>query len=148
MIIDSKFINKHCHTKKGGLNNRVCLKSWWENRNLISIYNTLLEQTNFLPENSGIAERLYCIYHNISKRIQCQECGENHVKFQQYSKGYHAYCSLYCSTQSPERNAKIAGKIDYKAVSEKIKTTTLEKYGVEYYFQTEDHKIKSKKTKK
>jgi very-short-patch-repair endonuclease len=146
-MINKFYIDSFCLTKKGGLNNRVCLESWWENKGLMNIYSTIFTQTNFLPENSSISERLYCISNDIRNETKCQHCLNEKVNFKNYSEGYHRYCSVYCSTQSTERNMKIHKNRDYATMLDSIKKTNLERYGVEYSTQTDEMKKKSKDTK-
>lgn len=147
-MISSTFIDKHCLTIKGGLNNRVCLKSWWENRNLISIYDSIFTQTSFLPKNSSVSERLYYIKHGITEPPVCQHCKSNPVSFKNYSDGHYDYCSAYCSTQCPERNRKIVENRDNEKMKETYKKTCMERYGVEFWFKTKQAVDAIKNTKK
>lgn len=91
----------------------------------------LRNRTSFLPEDSGIGERVYCIDNNIKSRILCY-CG-NPVNYLKYSIGYSKRCSKECSWNDPE-------------VSRKRKKTCIEKYGVDSFTKTKDYIEKTKKT--
>jgi hypothetical protein len=149
MIKDSlkKFIEDNCYTKTKNLNNRVCIESWWRNKNLIDIYNTILDVTSFLSEKSSLSERLYCVYNDIVCVSNCQVCNVKKVVFKSYKKGYSRYCSAKCSTQCPDRNEKIVFNTDREMVIQNMRKTNLERYGVEYTTQTQNMKNKTNQTK-
>jgi very-short-patch-repair endonuclease len=138
-----KFINDNCFTKSGGLNNRVCLESWWINRDRLDIYNAIMA---FDVPSETFSERIYNILNDNITQPSCQVCGSQ-VNFMSYSEGYRTYCSKYCMTQSKDRNEKISKNRDMGAITEKVKQTNLKRYGVEYFFKTKDFITKSSNTK-
>uniref|UniRef100_A0A6C0JW51 DUF7487 domain-containing protein n=1 Tax=viral metagenome TaxID=1070528 RepID=A0A6C0JW51_9ZZZZ len=143
------WIEANCFTKKGrsGLNNRVCLESWWINKNIKEIYDDILASTQHLSKDCLFSERIYHIINGLSTIPICKTCQSNTVNFNTFNDGYYDYCSKYCSTQSDERNLKIKTNNDYSKLQEKLKESNLKKYGVEYYFQTQESVGKIKKTK-
>lgn len=141
------FIENNLFTKTGNLNNRVCIESWWVNRNLQTQFTEILNLTQFLPSDVSVSERIYCIYNNITTSPICQVCGGK-VNFKNFKSGYYQYCSTLCATQSPERNEKIRINNDYTKITESMKKSNLKKYGVEYTFQSNIVKEKIQETKK
>ena len=135
-------------TKKGDFNNRVTFQSWWKNRNLLREYDWIIERTRYLDSSCNMTERIYHIYHDLWGIPDCkrEDC-VNKPNFNGFLSGYFDYCSSLCSTQCEKRNKKIVENIDYGKVQEKVKQTNLEKYGVEYYFQTEEAIKKIRETK-
>jgi len=91
----------------------------------------LKNRTIFLPEESGIGERVYCIDNNIKNRVLCY-CGSP-VNYLKYSIGYSKRCSRKCIYADPE-------------VSKKRKETCIEKYGVSSFTKTKEYIEKTKKT--
>lgn len=144
-MLSKNWIQQNLFTKTGNLNNRVCLDSWWINRNYTSLLNELKSSTSFLPKLSTITERLYCIYHSLNKKPLCY-CG-NETNFINFKSGYYDYCSKFCATQCPKRNAKIVASADYEKMKESYKKTCLEKYGVEHWYQSKEAIEKIKQTK-
>lgn len=138
-----KFINDKCFTKSGGLNNRVCLRSWWINRNHLDIYNAIMACD--VPSET-FSERIYNILNDNTTQPTCQVCGSP-VNFMSYSDGYRKHCSKYCATQSKDRNEKISKNRDMDSITEKVKQTNMKRYGVEYFFKTKGFVEKSSNTK-
>lgn len=131
---------------RNGVNNHCEKKDWWINRNVGHFYDELIECTEkFNP--LSITERIYLTLNHIQELPVCSVCF-NKVKFNSFKMGYRKHCSVKCSTKSAERNSKISRNRDYNKIVEKTKQTNIEKYGVEYFFQTDDFINKSKKTKK
>lgn len=66
-------------------------------------YDDLLVITNFLPENSHYAERIYCLLNDIKERPVCEHCG-GFVKFPHHlrkeERGYRRFCSTTCSNNN------------------------------------------------
>ena len=142
-----KYITDNCFTKTGGLNNRVTVKTWWDNRQQSYLYDEILKQTSFLGDTSTFSERIYCIMNGITQVPHCQVCAGNIVKFKSYSEGYYQYCSQYCATQSPERNSKISLNRDTHSIVNSMKETNLVKYGVPFTTMLPEFALKSKATK-
>lgn len=138
-----RFILDNCLTVKGGLNNRVTLESWWVNKGVSDIRDRIIIETSNLHTPS-FSERLYNIVNAFPAHI-CS-CGKE-TSFNSYKDGYYKFCSTYCSTQDADRNTKIHLNRDYPTEKEKAKATNQKRYGVDWYFQTEEQKLKAKQTK-
>lgn len=76
---------------------------------------TLINQTNFLPKNCDITQRIFHICHKIPNIIVCGVCGIP-TRFFSLSKGYSAHCSTKCSKINPD-------------VQKKYEQTCLKKFG-------------------
>jgi len=87
---------------------------------LSKIYPKLVESinNNIRFETKLYSEKVYFYLYDLEQRPICEHCKYNIVEFDTFTKGYHKYCSVKCSSNS----------IDKK---EKIKETCLDKYGVE-----------------
>ena len=96
--------------------------------NFPEFYSKLMEY----PDDLKFTERIYWYFHNLTEKPKCPICG-GAPKFISFNEGYLEYCSFKCSMQSSTR-------ID------RIKTTMLEKYGVENASQSQEIKDKKKKT--
>ena len=129
-----------------GINNHCEKRDWWLNRDVSHLYNELFERTKKFNPYS-ISERIYLILNKIEEVPKCLICS-NQVKFKTFKSGYRKYCSIKCSTKSSNRNSKISKNRDFDKINEKIKKTNNEKYGVDYFFQSDIFFEKSKKTKK
>jgi hypothetical protein len=79
-------------------------------------------------------EKEWAILNNIDSRPVCCVCG-NEVKFKGIKNGFNETCSKKCAALNPKRN-------------EKIIKTNLKKYGVKYFTQSKEYKIKSDQIKK
>jgi hypothetical protein len=142
------FILSNCLTKTKNLNNRVCIESWWENRNHSSIYAKIFNTTKYLDVYTPLfSERLFSIINYTENRPNCQVCNKNTCNFKNFKEGYYQYCSKYCSTQSPERNEKIVLNRDYDKILIKTKKTNQLRYGVDFTTQTNNVIKKTKQTK-
>ena len=102
--------------------------------------------TNYLPNDTGVAERLYHLRNTISEKGGCKTCGKE-TKFETYRKGYKEFCSRECVQNNTEiigrKNEKRKGKINqWKA---KFKKTNLERYGVVHPSQSGVTKEKNKR---
>jgi len=142
-----KFIEENCLTKTHNLNNRSCAELWWSIRNFHNELKHILDNTSFLDEHSPtLAERFYVVVNELSNRKMCKTCG-NICNFNNYKHGYYTYCSTYCSTQCSDRNIKIHANRDYDKITEKMRVTNLERYGVEYTTQSQNMIDKTFETK-
>lgn len=140
-----QWIYDNCFSLNGSLNNKIADDSWWINRNYQNKKNEISFRTKWL-ETDNITQRLYHIINNIDEIPICKSCN-NLVKFKQFKSGYNEYCSKFCATQGEERNANMVANHDYDDVFKKVRAKTLEKYGDEHYYRTEDFKEKSRKIK-
>ncbi len=126
----------------------------WKNN--IKYLDELKKQTNFLPENSKISERIYCYLNNLRSILLCKECDINNVKFISINKWYQIYCSCKCSSLNDKKKdkSKQTNLLKYwfenpaqsDIIKEKIKKTNLKKYWFENVFQSDIIKEKSKQT--
>ena len=98
-------------------------------------YNEILKLTSFLNdhyENIPLSQRLWHVKNNNYNIQKCKICN-NPVK---YNRNYKNTCSRKCD-------------VEYKKSEEiqnKSKTTSLKRYGVEYYMLSNDFSQKSKET--
>lgn len=98
-------------------------------------------------------EKVYLYLNNLEKRPNCKNCNENEVYFTYFTKGYHDYCSVRCSSNSEEKkNAIMSTCLDKYGVKnigevtrEKALVTMNERYG-SHISKTEIFKDKFKKT--
>jgi hypothetical protein len=122
---------------------------------LSKIYPYLVESINSSVKfNSGsFPEKVYFYLHDLKSRPLCKHCNYNTVSFDTFSKGYHSFCSIKCSSNSDEKKAKIMetciDKYGVKNISmitrEKALSTMVEKYGG-HISTTEQYKEKYKNT--
>lgn len=121
-------------------------------------------------------EKVYLYLNSLNERPKCKHCDENEVEFTYFTKGYRDYCSVKCSSNSEDKkNAIISTCIEKYGVEnigeatrekalitmcdrygshisktdkykEKIRKTSLHRFGVEHPFKSEDVKIKIKET--
>jgi len=96
-------------------------------KNKINIIKDDLEHIQ--KDGDTLNEKLYLFYYNKIKP-KCPKCG-NYIKFHNFSNPYQKYCSIACSREEAVKNSK---------------KTNLERYGVEYTFQSKDIKNKIKET--
>lgn len=144
-------INNNWYTKAGKLsNNKACSKT------NAQYYLTLLDLTNFLPQSSGIGERVYCLSMNITSVPLCN-CCNTPVVFDSSRRTYPLYCSNHCRKLSYEEIHKkqqqtmldkygVKHPMQIKEVQQKIKNVVLDKYGVEHASQSDIVKQKTKET--
>lgn len=133
------------------INNRIVLTE----NNLYRVYPDLVNSINtFINFETDIfSEKVYCYLNQIDKKPICENCKINNVKFDTFSKGYHKYCSVKCSSNSIEKKANIENtcleKYGVKNIGEvtreKAVNTMIEKYG-SHISKTEQYKEKFKKT--
>lgn len=73
-------------------------KSWYKKRNLEDIYNLIIKDTDFLPPDCSLKERIYCIKNNIDCPNLCIICNKN-AKFNSSVLKYNITCSKSCFKQ-------------------------------------------------
>ena len=122
-----------------------------------SLYADIVSTTDFLPNDTSFAERLYCIKNDITAVKMCPVCNMHALKFSTSSGKYRTTCSRDCSRKNPIRieKAKITwennnsvqqmiensrktrikkfGQWCPKDFSARVKHTKKEKYGNENY---------------
>ncbi len=102
----------------------------------------------------GLSEKIYNIIHNNILIPTCKAC-EKKVSFVSFREGYREFCcnscrSKYLAPKVAETNLKKYGTkapAQNKEVLEKMKKTTLERFGVENVFKDKDKIKKSVKAK-
>lgn len=133
-----QFINNNCFTKTHKFNNRVCINSWWVNKN----FTRQLEDIHKLyPADISLVQKIYNIIHDIAIIPACK-CG-NTLKFKNFQLGYNTYCSLTCSYSSDERNEKIRNNRN----EQQKNLTMLSRYGVKSFRQLPEFQKMCRDTK-
>jgi hypothetical protein len=137
-------------------------------------YPELVPLISIIKFTDDFNQKVYCYLKDIKQKPLCKNCGLNEVEFDTFSKGYHDYCSIKCSSNSKEKKNKITetnrrkygvdniGEVTRsKALEtmserygshisltdqykEKTKNTNINRYGDGNYFKTDDFKAKSK----
>lgn len=98
------------------------------------IYNWILQQTSFLPQDVKLTERIYCILNDITQPVTCKVC-DKPLNFKSFTEGYGKYCSTKCACKDPE-------------YIKKREETNLKKYGSKSFLGTETCLNKTKQTLK
>jgi hypothetical protein len=142
---------------------------------LVKVYPDLVKSINSdIKFDSNFPEKVYFYLYDLESRPKCKHCLENMSPFDTFSKGYHNYCSVKCSSNSIDKknrikdtcvlkygvenigsitrgqasetmNEKYGGHISTtKQYKEKYKETCLERYSEEHIFKTEDFKTKTR----
>jgi hypothetical protein len=121
--------------------------------NIIGIYPEIINSINnyITFETDIFSEKVYCYLYKIDTKPTCNYCNMNNVKFDTFSKGYHKYCSVKCSSNSIEKKTNIENtclvKYGVKNIGEitrnKANLTMIERYGMNYS-KTDEFKIKYK----
>jgi hypothetical protein len=88
-------------------------------------YNKILDLTSFLPKNSPIRRRFWHIERNILTIPLCTVCTIRPVRWNKNKNIYSRTCSCSCNNNDQVKKNKAT-------------TTTLQKYGVSSYAQTEE----------
>jgi len=113
----------------------------------------IVKLTSFLSDNATIRERIFCIEHDLTKKPTCIQCGKplNFIR-----DHYPTYCSKRCGMHSPIVQNKIKqtslkrygveNAMQNEEVRKRMEDTHLEKYGHKYGFQTETAVENRKKT--
>jgi hypothetical protein len=144
---------------------------------LFKIYPDLVNKVNDeITIDVPFQEKIYLYLYELDNRPKCKYCNVNEVDYTYFTKGYHNYCSVKCSSNSEEKKTAIMttcvdkygvqniGKITReKAMTtmcvkygshiskteifkDKFKQTSLERFGAEHPFQSEEIKKKIKET--
>jgi hypothetical protein len=98
-----------------------------------------IKLTDFLPDDTRLLERVYCILNDFTEQKKCT-CGKP-LSFQNAKRGYRATCSS-CPEKFIQSGKKNKGRKRSEETKEKMKATMLERYGVENPFQSEEIKKK------
>lgn len=114
------------------------------------LVNSINERIKF---NAIFPEKIYFYLYNLSLRPLCKHCDYNPVSFDTFSKGYHEYCSVKCSSNSTDKKNKIKSTCISRygveniglITRDKASKTMEERYG-SHISKTEEFKIKYKET--
>ena len=101
-----------------------------------NIMQYLKNRFNDIDETDTVSQILYRIKHGLEERPKYKVCGKN-AKYLLGFDGYSDFCGC--------RECRLS-EVGQKIIQRKNKQTCLEKYGVEYSFQSENNKMKSKQT--
>lgn len=105
---------------------------------------TLFEHVSRLPGHN-LAERLYNYCY--PGKHECLTCGSNKVRFQEFTTGYKLYCSPGCvsrSEKTKQGQEKFRNDPDkVKERTQKAKETSMKRYGVPYYIQTDEGRLRN-----
>ena len=167
MKTDTKLYSIYLESQKSGGNKKLSMNI----RYSIELQKILIEETNFLPDNVSLSERLYCWLNDIHERQLCPYCKNKYLIYRgKVDKGYYATCgSRECKRAgiangqkqiSPERRKEIVKKgqdtyfkhTGYRNVLQnpeqfkKIRKEFKDKYGAEYPLQVKEFKEKQEKT--
>ena len=121
---------------------------------LIRVYPNLVFNIDKLSiEYNTYSEKVYCYLHKLNTKPYCKHCNYNKVSFDCFTKGYHKYCSIKCSSNSIEKKNDIENtcleRYGVKNIGEitrnKAVSTMIEKYG-SHISKTEQYKEKFKRT--
>jgi len=92
----------------------------------------IISNTFFLPENSIMTARIYCIQNSIIESPLCHYC-KKPIKFRDYAFGFNKYCGSKCAANCPDQKVR-------------RENTCLEKYGTKHYLSTKDADTKRRET--
>lgn len=150
VIVDKQWIDDHCMSECRASNgDRKLISKWakaglWYKRGFGAELQCVMQQGK-----PTIVECLHAIYHPDRSNV-CVECGKP-TNFRKFAIGYHDYCSKQCAAHSKTRAKKISSSIKTSpkvvAGRERIKRANIAKYGVPYYYQTDEFKEKAAATK-
>ena len=121
---------------------------------LIKIYPDIVSNIDELSiECKTYSEKVYCYLYKLDTKPYCKHCNYNEVSFDCFTKGYHNYCSIKCSSNSIEKKTNIENtcleKYGVKNIGEMTResavNTMIERYG-SHISKTEQYKIKFKET--
>ena len=121
MMINGKLISKRCR------------KDWFINNNFSIVYDYIVDNTNFLNDETTLIRRLWHLYNDISYIVLCKYDNTSPVKFKNFKEGYYMYSSN-----------KAAQSSDF--VKDAIRKNNQFKYGVDSYTQTDEFKQKATNT--
>ena len=120
--------------------------------NYYDFWKYLNEKYGFLE---SFQERMYWYYHKLDRKPVCGNCC-GPVRFVRFSTGYQEYCCAKCSNSSTKKiedikrtnNTKFGGNAPAcsSEVQNKMKSTCIERYGVENAMQNSEIKKKTHDT--
>jgi hypothetical protein len=114
-----EIISKNHLNNKGGINPN--LNRQFRTGKFLKLKKSILYYTKFLPDETKITERIYCIFNNIWKKLKCKSpiC-DRFIDFESWQRGYRSYCSQKCCNKY-DHPQKCWNKGLTKENSEKVK---------------------------
>lgn len=101
----------------------------------------VLDQTQYLPHNASMPQRLWHIIHQTEKIPGCKIC-QSPVSWNRRLTQYKTYCGdPKCPNIDPDVIERKRAKLDYKEITKKRQQTCKEKYGHTNYLASEAGKI-------
>jgi DNA-directed RNA polymerase subunit RPC12/RpoP len=84
------------------------------------IKQSILKETDYLPSNSNIGERVYHILNDLYKRPICPTCKINYLKYSSDGR-YRNHCSIKCSSLDPivQKKHKLTFESEYTELQRK-----------------------------
>ena len=133
------FIEQNLLCKNNKINSNKTKEVWFIKNGFEKEYDAIHLDTQFLPENTRLQERLYCILNAIHELLLCKTCGVNVVRFNRVK--YNDFCSNKCAQLNNETRSKIKktclkkygvnNPSKSKSIQRKMRRTCLERYGTE-----------------
>jgi len=148
LITNNKVIGKRCN------------KTWFLKNNFINQHDEIIKQTEFLnilSDGISLSQRIWHVYNDINHLYKCNnpDCN-NSPQFFSFSKGYLRTCCPTCAQYDPQTINKIKSTnikkygVEYglsnSSIIRKIKKTIKEKYGVDNVSQLKEVSDKKKQT--
>lgn len=124
-------------------------------KNNTILLNEIIKITSFLPIDTDIKERFYCISNEIYSVPECVEC-QTAVKYNVDKKRYNEFCTIECAINSKERLNRIQKtnlekygypcSLQNNSIYKKARKTMIKKYGHEFSVHSKEIEGKRKKT--
>lgn len=128
MLENTPLYKLYLDSRKNGGNRKL---SYYVNHDTDLLEQLTLE-TNFLPCDSSISERLYCYIHNISSTPKCPYCGNKLKYYGKLNKGYCSTCGNdKCKQTGIVKGAKNRSQEERKLAAAKGRLTYFKRTG--YY---------------
>jgi hypothetical protein len=115
-------------------------------------YPEIVDSIKYINFVDDFNQRVYCYLKTIGQHPTCKNCSSE-VKFDTFSKGFHDFCSVKCSSNSDIKKESIRKTVNLKygvdnvgeATRDKALNTMFEKYGC-HISKTQQYKTKYKET--
>ena len=120
-----QFIEDNLLNSIGRLNSRKLSEKWFLKNGYIEQYNSILNKTSFLPEDSSFPLRVNFLLCDIKTLLVCPVCGTNHSNHIRNKPS--KYCSSRCASKSQEKK-------------DKSKETNNIRYGCDHHNKTDSNR--------
>jgi protein-arginine kinase activator protein McsA len=114
----------------GKLVSKRCRGEWFISNKYGSVYDYIIDNTNFLNTDASFIQRIWHLYNDIDYAVLCKSDNATPVKFKNFKEGYYTYSSNKAAQTSE----------DVKSI---IRKSNQIKYGVDSYTQTDEFKKKA-----